>query len=172
VIVSKRRGIGGHHRGYRGASDVWLTPPEIVAALGLFDLDPCGCVFAPWSFAEQIYDGFNDGLELPWCGRVWLNPPYGPQLGKWLARLAEHGNGIAIAFARTETRAFFAHVWPKASGIFFFRGRIHFYRPNGARAKANAGGPSCLIAYGRNNVAAIRRSGLDGKLIELESPHA
>jgi hypothetical protein len=35
------QGIGGHHRPYRGQTDEWLTPPEIIAALGQFDLDPC-----------------------------------------------------------------------------------------------------------------------------------
>lgn len=62
-------GIGGHHRGYRGASDVWLTPPEILAALGRFDLDPCSPEMRPWDTAARHY--WRDGLELPWAGRVF-----------------------------------------------------------------------------------------------------
>ncbi len=160
-------GIGGHHRGYRGKTDVWLTPPEIVTALGDFDLDPCGK--EGWSTAKRVY--LTDGLDRPWQGRVWLNPPYGPELGRWLHALALHGNGIAICFARTETRAFFDWVWPRASGILFIEGRLHFYRSDGIRAKANAGGPSCLVAYGQHNVEAIAISGIKGKLIRLGEPY-
>ena len=36
-----RTGIGSHTRAVRGRTDDWLTPPEIIAALGRFDLDPC-----------------------------------------------------------------------------------------------------------------------------------
>lgn len=37
----KRNGIGSHTLPNNGESDIWLTPPEIVGALGHFDLDPC-----------------------------------------------------------------------------------------------------------------------------------
>jgi hypothetical protein len=161
-----RRGIGGHHRGYRGKSDVWLTPPEIIQAIGPFDLDPCACASSPWASADVLYT--EGGLDREWFGRVWLNPPYGPQLGKWLGKLAKHGNGIAIAFARTETRAFFDHVWPKATGLLFIRGRLHFHHADGTRAKANAGGPSVLIAYGEENAEWLEHGGIVGQFVRLK----
>ncbi len=40
-----------------------------------------------------------------------LNPPYGEQTERWLAKLAKHGNGIALVYARTETKMFFDSVW-------------------------------------------------------------
>jgi hypothetical protein len=142
------KGIGGHQRAYRGQSDVWLTPPWILEELGPFDLDPCPCVPQPYPTAKRVIDG--DGLAAEWRPgeSVWLNPPYGPELGVWLKRLAAHGNGVAICFARTETRAFFDHVWKKASGLLFVEGRLHFRHADGRRAKGNAGAPSVLIAYG------------------------
>src|SRR5438309_472150 len=30
-------------RAYQGNTNDWCTPPEIVNAMGTFDLDPCGC---------------------------------------------------------------------------------------------------------------------------------
>jgi hypothetical protein len=159
-------GIGGHHRGYRGLSDVWLTPPEIVRALGPFDLDPCAAPDPrPWDTAKEHWT--QGGLSRPWHGRVWLNPPYGPQLGRWLNALAVHGNGIAIAFARTETKAFWDYVWRRADAVLFLHGRLHFYRPDGKRAKANAGGPSCLIAYGAENVERLADFGPAGALVRM-----
>ena len=73
-----------------------------------------------------------------------------------MERLANHGHGIALVFARTETKAFFRHVWPKASAMLFVRGRLTFHRPDGTTPKIghNSGGPSVLIGYGPD--AAVR----------------
>lgn len=147
------------------ATHVWLTPPAIKLPLGEFDLDPCA---APgWPTAIEMWMPPRDGLAHGWSGRVWLNPPYGRETGKWLAKLAAHGNGIALVFARTETRMFAEHVWPRAQGVLFLRGRPHFHLPDGARAKGNSGGPLVLIAYGWRNLNALRESGLSGKVVEL-----
>lgn len=85
-----------------------------------------------------------------WHGCVWLNPTYGKMTAKWLGKLAGHGNGMALVFARTETAMFFEHIWPKASALLFLRGRLTFCYPDGTGSKAgnNSGGPSVLVAYG------------------------
>lgn len=162
----KGRGMGGHVSPVM-ETDVWLTPPEIIKALGIFDLDPCSPIGRPWDTAKKHFDILDDGLKQEWSGRIWCNPPYGLQATTWLKKLAGHGNGVALIFARTETKMFFSQVWNRADAIFFFEGRLHFYNAAGERAKANAGAPSCLIAYGQNNVAAIEGSGLKGKLVKL-----
>jgi hypothetical protein len=143
-------GIGGHHRGYQGRTDEWLTPPDIIRALGPFDLDPAAPVDRPWDTAAAHFTVEDDGLAQTWPAgsRIWLNPPYGPETGQWLARLAAHGNGIALIFARTETEMFHRHGWDKADAMLFLAGRIYFYRVDGTRAAANAGAPSVLIAFG------------------------
>lgn len=161
-------GIAGPHRGYQGESDEWLTPPEIVTQLGPFDLDPCAMIDQPWRTAATEFTFHDDGLAQEWDGRVWLNPPYGQQTGKWLKKLARHGDGIALIFARTETVMFHNWVWDTAAAIFFFRRRLNFHHPNGARALKNAGGPSCLVAYGDYNVKVLtQRMAGQGKLLEL-----
>jgi hypothetical protein len=108
-----------------------------------------------------------DGLIATWTGRVWLNPPYGRETGIWLNRLANHGNGIALIFARTDTDMFVEQVWSRATGVLFLRGRLTFYTPHGSMAAFNAGGPSCLVAYGKQNHEALRICGLPGQLILL-----
>ncbi len=92
----------------------------------------------------------ENGLLCQWGGVVWCNPPYGRALGIWLARMALHNNGIALVFARTDTKAFHQHVWPFASLLLFLRGRLTFCTPSGEPAPLghNSGGPSVLIAYG------------------------
>jgi hypothetical protein len=152
------------HQSARMKNDEWLTPPEIVRALGPFDLDPCSPVARPWDTATAHYNVKDDGLAQPWRGRVWLNPPFGLQAIKWLRRLVAHGNGIALIPARTETRMFYGCVWDVADAICFVRGRPHFHYVDGTRAKANSGAPICLIAYGGTNATALARSGL-GKVV-------
>jgi phage N-6-adenine-methyltransferase len=147
--------------------DEWLTPPEIIQALGEFDLDPCAPGVRPWDTARKHYTADDNGLIRQWFGRVWVNPPYGRKTGKWLARLADHGNGIALVFARTETTMFFDHVFPKAKAIHFIEGRITFHNPDGTKGKYNGGGPSCLISYNDFNTAALLTSKIPGRTVFL-----
>lgn len=146
----------------------WLTPPNIVEALGRFDLDPCG---APGhNLAEKTFllENGDDGLTDEWFGRVWLNPPYGNKTTDFIKKLANHGNGIALIFARTETKMWFTEVWPKADAVFFIKGRIYFLDPDGNRASSNSGAPSAFVAYGKENVKALQNSGIEGKLVLLD----
>lgn len=159
------RSMGSHHKPNRGDTNNWLTPPHILAPLGKFDLDPCCPKKMPWKTADQMWS--KNGLALPWDGRVWLNPPYGPEAADWLRKLAEHGNGIALIYARTETAWWFESVWPKATGVLFLLGRLYFHRPNGAKAKFNGGAPSALIAYGQYNALTLRDCKLPGRFVFL-----
>ena len=147
--------------------DEWLTPPGIITSLGVFDLDPCSPINRPWDTAKKHYSTLDDGLNKAWNGRVWCNPPYGLEATKWLNKLAHHNNGIALIFARTETRMFFSEVWAKAHAILFIKGRLYFHHVNGDRAKANSGAPSVLIAYGKNNATSLEKCDISGKFISL-----
>ncbi len=163
---ARRAGMGSHQSHDMG-KDEWLTPPEIIRALGTFDLDPCAPLKSkrPWDTAISHFTIDDDGLSKKWHGRVWLNPPYGDQTERWLEKLANHGNGIALIFARTETATWRRQIWGRADAILFIQGRLHFYHASGVKAKHNAGAPSALIAYGCSNVAALERCGITGVLV-------
>lgn len=158
--------LTAHQRPNRGASDTWLTPPEIIRAVGPFDLDPCAAVGQPWATAATHYTVEDDGLSLPWHGFVWCNPPFGPDVGIWLQRLAEYRHGIGLAAARTETAWFRAAVWAQASSILFLYGRPHFHHPDGARARANSGAPIVLIGYGDLADERLSACGLAGSFVQ------
>lgn len=161
VRGQKGGGMGGHSRAYRGNSVEWYTPPGIFAALGLtFDLDPC----APpggldWIPASRFYSDLDDGLSQPWSGRVWLNPPYGPRTGDWMRRLAAHGHGIALVFARTETEWWHATV-PSAHAVCFIAGRLTFVDEDRQPGAFNAGAPSALIGFGQDCAESIDKAKL------------
>lgn len=114
------------------ASDEWATPPEIVKALGKFDLDPCATersAKAPTFFTKE-----QDGLKRDWFGRVWCNPPYSqPALYRFCEKMAEHGNGILLIFARTGNKVWQEIIFPKATAILFLRKRVQFIDNQGFR---------------------------------------
>jgi hypothetical protein len=114
-VMQQTLDIGFAHDRTTGKED-WLTPPEIVRALGEFYLDPATPIVRPWDTAREHYNVMHDGLRQEWFGRVWLNPPYGDKTARWMERLATHGNGIALIFARTETAAFFPWAWGPRNG--------------------------------------------------------
>ena len=147
--------------------DEWLTPPYIFEALGHFDLDPCQPMNPPWFIADSFYNIELDGLARPWHGFVWCNPPYGKQTPKWLAKMAEHNNGIALIFARTDTRMFHDYVF-NADAILFLKGRLSFYDVTGKKG-GTAGAPSCLVAYGAEAVNRLISCGLKGRLVMLNA---
>lgn len=170
-----------HHQRTIGKNDEWLTPPEIFNALGPFDLDPASVqgrigYSLPWPMASMNISPDMDGMKDAWWEdrqpgqklRVWLNPPFNRyERPKWMKKMAEHGNGIMLIPAATETRAFFDYVWSKADAICFVKGRPHFHYVDGRRASFNCGTAIALIAYGKLNALVLETANL-GKFIHLK----
>lgn len=163
--MSAARGI--HTKPNDGQSVDWITPPEIIRALGKFDLDPCAHPEQFYRTAKRMIAPPRDGLKARWSGRVWLNPPYGSKLKHWLARLAEHGDGIALVPARTEVESWFwPYIWMGADAVLFLRGRLYFRKPNGDK-RGNAGHGSVLVAYGAKNATGLRECEIRGRFFNL-----
>lgn len=161
---------GFSHESTKNKTVEWYTPKYIFDAIGIFfDLDPCspGKDIVPWVPARQVLTIADDGLMAKWTGNVWLNPPYGPRTPYWLERLALHGTGIALLFARTDAKWFHSFV-SMADAVCFVRGRIRFvseaysedYANQQHEPKDSPGAGSMLIAYGKENAIAIEKSGL------------
>lgn len=146
----------------------WLTPPYIIESLGPFDLDPCSPVKRPWNTAKEHFTKKDNGLIQKWEGKVWCNPPYGRDTKDWLKKCSDHNNCMVLIFARTETKMFFDHVWNKATGILFMKGRPRFYNLDGTECRTNMpGAPSVIIAYGKENAKILKNSDIPGKFIYL-----
>ena len=123
-------------RGYMPVANTtdWATPPALFDALdrefGPFDLDPCGAREHHYSAyvihhrGGLFYDGSCpalDGLAQPWRGRVYVNPPYGRSLPRWIEKAVaevEAGNAdrvVMLMAARTDTTAWQRHVLREAA---------------------------------------------------------
>jgi hypothetical protein len=163
----------GSHQSARAGTVVWLTPPDILAKLGgpdSFDLDPCAAIDQPWRTAKHQFTEKDDGLAQDWrqFGRTWLNPPYtNSVIGTWLGRLGDHGDGIALIFARTETEVFHRQVWERCDALLFMEGRLYFHYPDGTRARANAGAPSVFCAYGPESADVLSQCDIPGAFVPL-----
>lgn len=152
----------GSHQATVGKSQVYLTPKWIIDKLGPFDLDPCAASPRPWNCAAENWS--SDGLR-PWHGRVWLNPPFDRyQVGEWIRRLADHGQGTALLHARTEA-GWFEPIWEKASRILFMADRIKFCHQDGSERPANSGAPPVLAAFGWDDAEMLLVSGITGALV-------
>lgn len=154
------------HAGNSSVNHAWRTPPALLdrlyAALGTpFDLDPCSPTAdrrtAPVR-ARVYFTADDDGLALPWRGKVFVNPPYGRTLRQWItkaqAEVTERRAALVVALvpARTETLWWHHHI-AGAADAFMLRGRLSF--GNGTPAPF----PSALILWGATPVqlAAMRR---------------
>lgn len=165
---------GFTHESPTNASVEWYTPKPIFDALNLtFALDPCspgaGLTHVP---AARHLTKSDDGLTSDWGqGTVWLNPPYGREVGIWLQRLVAHGDGLALLFARTDVQWF--HDYAVAADLMcFLPKRIKFLRGNLSTEGASPGAGSMLLAYGSNASDALQRSRLGACMTLAPQPTA
>lgn len=159
----------GHHQS-PNRTNTWLTPPEILLALGCFDIDPCAAPDMPWPTAKVMLTEEDNGLAAIWQGRAWVNPPYSrPLINRFMERLDRHGHGTALVFARTDTQWARDYVFQgrTATGCLFLHHRLHFHDIHGVRAAKDAGAPSMLVSYGCEDFEALHTSGLNGTLVPL-----
>lgn len=144
----------------------WYTPPAIVQALGGlegFDLDPCtpeDPSVLPAPTARRMIRPSEDGLATPWPeqAHVWMNPPYGRGMERWLEKLANHpGGGIALVPANMDPAWMHDYILkhPNANAMLATRGRLRFVRPDGSLANAAPGG-SVFVAYGARAESNLR----------------
>ena len=155
-----------HEKPNKGQTDIWLTPREMVEALGPFDLDPCSQERPPWKVASNIVTESQDGLATPWNGLVWMNPPFS-RVWEFMTRFIEHGNGIGLVAARTDTK-WFQEVW-KADALFFLKGRVRFCYADGSPGKYKLPAPVVLFAKGKLAVERLQNyaENHEGKFICL-----
>lgn len=145
-----------------GKSNNWNTPPEVFGALGeWFDLDVAAPLGGPLHVPTPCWF-FERGLERPWFGFVWMNPPFGGRNGlePWLAKFLDHGNGIALTPDRTSAPWFQRHA-PRADKILFCR-KQRFLNDDGSEGDNGPAFGTALWASGDRAVAALNRAASKG----------
>lgn len=125
-------------------SNEWFTPSRYTEmanrVMGGLDLDPASSELANRFFvrARSYYDKEIDGLNQPWGGRIWLNPPYGSGGGYstadiWMTKLLHEYDTRRVCHAVVLTKtvpgykwwdSYFHGAWPGL--VCVARGRISF----------------------------------------------
>ena len=127
--------------------------------MGNIDLDPCSNSHDdPNVRADLHYTAADNGLIQYWEGNIFMNPPYGRQIGDWVAKLVEaHESGdvpqaIALLPARTDTQWWqLIRDYP----VCFVTGRLKFKGNNNNAAPF----PSAIIYLTRHesDIPVFRR---------------
>lgn len=135
---------------FTSKSAEWATPQELFDRLELefrFNLDPCAS--HDNHKCKRYFTREDDGLAQPWyAGRVFMNPPYGREIGKWIDKAiietsVDDGALFVVALvpARTDTKWWFKAV-KAGAGVVFLRGRLKF-----GGSKNSAPFPSALLLF-------------------------
>lgn len=138
----------------------WSTPQHLFdqlnAEFGPFDLDAAASEYNHKCLA--YYDKNTDALSVEeWNGkRIWLNPPYGRDLGKWVEKAEEqahiYGKLIVLLLpARTDTRWWHKYVEDDAEEVRFIKGRLKF-----GGAKSSAPFPSVIVVFDGAGYAGLQ----------------
>lgn len=132
---------------FSSKTDVWSTPIDFFNALDKlfnFRLDVCAL---PENAKCQIYFTPEvDGLKQDWTGQgnVWMNPPYGREISKWIEKAylssKQGATVVCLIPARTDTR--YWHDYCVKGEIYFVRGRLKF-----GNAESCAPFPSAVVCF-------------------------
>ena len=133
---------------FSSKTEMWETPQDFFDNLNRefhFTLDACDT--RENAKCENFYSPEQDGLSMPWKGRVWCNSPYGRQVGQWVEKAymsAQTGALVVMLLpSRTDTAWFHDYIYRKAE-IRFVRGRLKF-----GGSKNSAPFPSMVCIFGR-----------------------
>ena len=126
--------------------DSWETPTALFEELDNefhFTLDVAAD--AKNAKCEKYINEEMDGLKQPWSGVCWLNPPYGKNINKWVAKaVRETLNGVSTVMllpARTDVQWFHKYIYNRFETR-FIRGRLKF-----VGAGSSAPFPSMIVVF-------------------------
>ena len=128
-------------------TDLWSTPQKFYDNYNQtynFDLDVCAT--KDNAKCNKYYTEEDDGLSQDWKGTVWMNPPYGREIGKWMKKAYESSLAgstiVCLVPSRTDTKWW--HDYAMKGDITFIKGRLKF-----GDAKNSAPFPSAVVIFGK-----------------------
>lgn len=109
--------------------------------------------------APHFYSKVDNALEKDWFGHVWVNPPYGRELSKWVEKAALEikkplvKSIMMLLPARTDVKWFHDTVIPNAWLVYFIKGRLYHRLPEGVTGySGSAPFGSMIVHYRKHNL--------------------
>lgn len=132
---------------FSSETEMWETPQWLFDELNQefkFELDCCAT--QENKKCAKYFSPEQDGLAQEWTGKVWCNPPYGREVGKWCEKAARSKATVVMLLpARTDTKWFHEYIYGVAE-IRFLKGRLKF-----GCAKNSAPFPSMVVIWRNEN---------------------
>ena len=135
---------------FSSKTEMWATPQDFFDKMNEqynFSLDVCA--IPDNAKCANFFTPEIDGLKQEWKGTCWMNPPYGREIGKWVAKAYEEAvekkNCIVVALlpARTDTRWFHDYIYMMYGvEVDFIKGRLKF-----GDGKNSAPFPSMVVVF-------------------------
>jgi len=137
------------------SSTEWKTPKWLFDRLyEEFGFQIDACASSSNTMCQAYIDEDQDCLETSWgltykLTTVWMNPPWGRGVGKFIQRAYEQSklNRMVVACllpANTDTRWWRDWVW-KASEVRLITGRLHFVCEDGRTGPCPTG--ACIVVF-------------------------
>ena len=138
--------------------DDWYTPHWLFEAAGLvFDMDVCAPVMPESRTcpARRYLTVVEDGLDVPWEGLVWMNPPFS-RTRMWVEKWITHPDGLALLPAAQGSKGYSstATLVGSSDAIAVLAGGLEFYKVEGPTSLFYA---VILAARGEVASAALAR---------------
>jgi site-specific DNA-methyltransferase (adenine-specific) len=147
---------------FSSTSNEWESPNDLYNKLNdkyHFTLDPCCTDYN--HKCNKYFTIKDNGLEQDWSKDiVFMNPPYGREIGKWIKKAYDEwikgATVVVLVPARTDTKWFHNYVYTKleSKNYEFIKGRLKFinrlfpsWREDGNFKLTPAPFPSMLIYY-------------------------
>lgn len=139
-------------------TDDYYTPKWIFDALNVtFDIDvACPPSGPPHTPCKHFYTQETDGLNSPWYGMVWMNPPYSKP-SPWVDKFIDHKNGIALLpYAKSK---WLQKLWDHPDTGLMYVYSIKFERAD-SRLNGSTPFPLGIWGMGDEAISAMKNSGL------------
>lgn len=125
--------------------DDWSTPDDLFAELNEifhFDLDACASVAN--TKCPRYFTRDDDALKQRWNGTVWMNPPYGREIGAFMKKAYEESllGSTVVSLVPSRTDTSWWHRYAKRGQVVFLRGRLRF-----GGAETSAPFPSAIVIF-------------------------
>lgn len=135
---------------FSSKTDLWETPQDFFDRLNNeFDFELDACALPENAKCQKFYTPTMDGLKQDWAKdaqTIWLNPPYGREINKWIKKAYEASlqGATVVCLIPARTCTSYWHQYCMKGEVRLVQGRLKF-----GDSKTPAPFPSAVVIFGK-----------------------